>query len=148
MRKYCSNEGNNENEMTTQATSAPPVTGTTKRPAFSQFIDKYNRAVDAGDTSLMEQTIDEEFNSYATSVPKRPAALDPIKFWEVSFTICNFFLRIWNLDNNSILKTNHETFPTLFKIAMDYLPIQASAVPCEQIFSSSAETDTKKRNRI
>jgi hAT family C-terminal dimerisation region len=31
---------------------------------------------------------------------------------------------------------------------MDYLPIQASAVPCEWVFSSSAETDTKKRNRI
>jgi hypothetical protein len=31
---------------------------------------------------------------------------------------------------------------------MDYLPIQASAVPCEQVFSSSAETDTKRRNRI
>jgi hAT family C-terminal dimerisation region len=33
-------------------------------------------------------------------------------------------------------------------MAMDYLPIQASAVPCEQIFSSSAETDTKKQNCI
>lgn len=33
-------------------------------------------------------------------------------------------------------------------MAMDYLPIQASAVPCERIFSSSAETDTKRRNRI
>lgn len=33
-------------------------------------------------------------------------------------------------------------------MAMDYLPIQASAVPCERVFSSSAETDTKKRNRI
>ena len=43
---------------------------------------------------------------------------------------------------------NSSTFPTLFKLAMDYLPIQASAVPCERIFSSSAETDTKKRNRI
>ena len=31
---------------------------------------------------------------------------------------------------------------------MDYLPIQASAVPCERVFSSSSETDTKKRNRI
>jgi hypothetical protein len=31
---------------------------------------------------------------------------------------------------------------------MDYLPIQASAVPCERVFSSSAGTDTKKRNRI
>lgn len=31
---------------------------------------------------------------------------------------------------------------------MDYLPIQASAVPCERVFSSSSDTDTKKRNRI
>jgi hypothetical protein len=31
---------------------------------------------------------------------------------------------------------------------LDYLPIQASSVPSERIFSSSAETDTKKRNRI
>jgi hypothetical protein len=31
---------------------------------------------------------------------------------------------------------------------MDYLPIQALSVPCEHIFSSSSETDTKKRNSI
>lgn len=31
---------------------------------------------------------------------------------------------------------------------MDYLPIQASSVPCERAFSSSAETDTNRRNRI
>jgi hypothetical protein len=31
---------------------------------------------------------------------------------------------------------------------MDYLPIQASSVPCERAFSSSAETDTARRNRI
>ncbi|KAF8833291.1 hypothetical protein BDN67DRAFT_859400, partial [Paxillus ammoniavirescens] len=36
----------------------------------------------------------------------------------------------------------------IFAIALDHLPIQASAVPCERIFSSSAETDTKKCNRI
>jgi hypothetical protein len=31
---------------------------------------------------------------------------------------------------------------------MDYLPIQASSVPCERAFSLSAETDTARRNRI
>jgi hypothetical protein len=31
---------------------------------------------------------------------------------------------------------------------MDYLPIQASSVPCERVFSSSSETSTKKRNGI
>jgi hypothetical protein len=39
-------------------------------------------------------------------------------------------------------------WPTIFRGSLDYLPIQASAVPSERIFSSSAETDTKKRNRI
>jgi hypothetical protein len=31
---------------------------------------------------------------------------------------------------------------------MDYLPIQASAVPCERVFSSAGETNTKRRNRL
>jgi hypothetical protein len=39
-------------------------------------------------------------------------------------------------------------FPTLFAMAMDYLPIQASAVTCEQVFSSSTETNTKRQNCI
>ena len=39
-------------------------------------------------------------------------------------------------------------YSTLFAIAMDYLPVQASSVPCEQVFSSSAETDMHHRNHI
>jgi hypothetical protein len=38
--------------------------------------------------------------------------------------------------------------PTFFKISLDFLPIQASSVPSERVFLSSAETDTKKRNHI
>lgn len=39
-------------------------------------------------------------------------------------------------------------FATLHAMALDYLPIQASAVPCERVFSSASETDTKRRNRL
>ena len=33
-------------------------------------------------------------------------------------------------------------------MAMDYLLIQATSVPCEHVFSSAKETDTAKRNQI
>ena len=39
-------------------------------------------------------------------------------------------------------------YQILYPVAMDYLPVQASSVSCEHIFSSAAETDTKKRNRF
>ena len=39
-------------------------------------------------------------------------------------------------------------FPTLFSIAMDYLPIQATSVPCGRVFSSAKDTDTAKQNQI
>lgn len=43
---------------------------------------------------------------------------------------------------------NQNRWPTLFALAMDILPIQGSAVPCERIFSSGKETTTARRNRI
>jgi RNA polymerase-interacting CarD/CdnL/TRCF family regulator len=33
-------------------------------------------------------------------------------------------------------------------MAMDYLAIQGSATPVERVWSSAADTDTKKRNRL
>ncbi|TFY53021.1 hypothetical protein EVJ58_g9686 [Rhodofomes roseus] len=43
-------------------------------------------------------------------------------------------------------KTVQTTFPVLFRITMDYLPIQSTSVPSERVFSSSAETNTPRRN--
>jgi hAT family C-terminal dimerisation region len=47
-----------------------------------------------------------------------------------------------------MIQINRSKFPTLFAIAMDYLPIQASSVPCKCVFSSAKETDTVKHNQI
>ena len=39
-------------------------------------------------------------------------------------------------------------FPLMFRVALDVLPAQASAVPCERVFSTSKETCSDRRNRI
>jgi hypothetical protein len=51
---------------------------------FLQFMIDYDEEQADQDTSLMEETIDEEYTGYVNSLPKRPVELDPLKFWEVS----------------------------------------------------------------
>jgi hypothetical protein len=70
-------------------------------------------------------TVTEEYESYIRGPLSKPGT-NLLQFWSMS----------------------DSTFPTIYSIAMDYLPIQASSVPSERVFSSSAETDTHKRNHI
>ena len=44
--------------------------------------------------------------------------------------------------------TQKESFPRLFKVAMDLLPIPGSSVKSEEAFSHSGATVTKKRNSL
>ena len=46
------------------------------------------------------------------------------------------------------LQNSQGLYPLLWRVALDILPAQASAVPCEQIFSSSKETDTGRRSNL
>jgi hAT family C-terminal dimerisation region len=39
-------------------------------------------------------------------------------------------------------------YPTLRRIALDYLACQASSVPCERLFSAGGEVATKRRARL
>ena len=103
------------------------------------------------DFGSAEQTIDEEYLSYTTGrlEDKDLSDIDILTFWEVGT------LAVVMLASDELMmrcgnaqQANEFRFPTLFAIALDYLPIQALAVPCERVFSSSAETDTKRRNRI
>jgi hypothetical protein len=39
-------------------------------------------------------------------------------------------------------------YPLLWKVARDVLPVQASSVPCEQVFPSSKQTTTQQCNSL
>ncbi|KAJ6622370.1 hypothetical protein B0H10DRAFT_1788240, partial [Mycena sp. CBHHK59/15] len=76
-------------------------------------------------------------------IPPRKT-MDMIGYWMVCFRNPEMLRR-------SLTSTQHHgktTWPKIFRLFANYAPIQATSVPSEQVFSSSAETDTKRRNRI
>jgi hypothetical protein len=95
---------------------------------------------DLQQAELGAQDLSAEVDSYL-AVPTR-GNIDSIAFWQVSFILDS---KGHHSDN---CQENQEQFPTLFKLAMDILPIQASSVPCERVFSSSKETITARRNSL
>ena len=90
------------------------------------------------------QSVEQEYMTY-TMAALLDKSVNTLKFWKVSNNLIIFIsiLTEWHA-----LQTNRTMFPMIFAIAMDYLPVQASSVLCKRVFSSSSETDTKRRNRI
>jgi hypothetical protein len=65
-----------------------------------------------------------------------------LAFWQVInvlSAIC-FFAKF--------IQEHEHQYPRIFKLAMDIIPIQASSVPCERVFSSGKETMAPRRRRI
>ena len=65
-----------------------------------------------------------------------------LAFWQVInvlSAIC-FFAKF--------IQEHEHQYPRIFKLAMDIIPIQASSVPCERVFSSGKETMALRRRRI
>jgi len=71
-------------------------------------------------------------------------SMPPLSYWQVCNICCNFFRISYTIS----IQENHQRYPTIFALAVDILPIQASSVPCERVFSSGKETMTACRSRI
>ena len=54
------------------------------------------------------------------------------------------------IDNTDyiLFQNNGKLYPTLHRIVLDYLPCQASSVPCERLFSAGGEVATKQRAQL
>ncbi|KIM54018.1 hypothetical protein SCLCIDRAFT_31420 [Scleroderma citrinum Foug A] len=108
-------------DLTLQATALRP-----SQPLPIKLSSRYRLpTLQLRQPSSSVQTVEQELASYVTSVCS-PEGTDSISFWVMS----------------------RSAYPTLYRLAMDYLPIQASSVPCERVFSSASETMMKRRNRI
>ena len=49
---------------------------------------------------------------------------------------------------SNCLQDNRHHFPTLHRIAIDYLACPASSVPCERLFSAGGKIATKRRSQL
>lgn len=93
-----------------------------------------------------EHIVDAELRRYIDEGPTEESNnFDLLKYWEVRLAgnpmIFGGMLTVTQ-------QLHEDTFPTLFCIALDVLPVQASAVPSERVFSASKETDTDRRSNI
>ena len=142
-------------DQATQATQDEPVQ-TEPRPAapapakkiqtltehFS-IMDRDNlqhHSAQPPDSSSTAQSVKDKLSAYLGSQVQQDVS--PVCFWQVCTSIINSLVLMF------YLQVSWSAYPTLIQIAMDYLPIQASSVPCECVFSSSAETMTKHQNCI
>jgi len=89
------------------------------------LTDKDFDASEPDDHSM--QTTEQEYQAYITA-PICVKGTPIIKWWEVSQKMDTQM----SVDTDYAPQYNQSAFPTLFAIAMDYLPIQASAVPCKK----------------
>ena len=100
-------------------------------------------------TLLANQTEDEGWQMekcrYLKDLPPNVTKdTDIVEWWQV----CAMILINYADYKTSMLQNNGGLYPTLRRITLDYLPCQASSVPCKWLFSSGGEVATKRQAQL
>jgi len=90
-----------------------------------------------------DNTVEAEVDRYLSDPVMETS---PLQFWQVWYFSIQYLI-LWVITSNSIQDAKHR-YPKIFPVAMDVIPIQASSVPCERVFSSGKETMAPRRCRI
>lgn len=122
------------------ATNAAPTAQWADK-LFARMTTNSSTPANASDSGL--RSLESEVDAYLLD---SQTGTSVIGYWQVQALIPASCITIVLILLHS--QENQLRYPTLFRAALDYLPIQGSAVPCERVFSSGKETMTMRRNRI
>ena len=143
MQKYCEQI----NTASPTRTAVPMAQSDPIEPSVEQLMDTYGLDDEDGavwsDAAGDTQSIEQEFQAYimepqSNHTDRLHALLEGESLSTISI----------HLIMSVIPQLCKESFPTLYAMAINYLPIQASSVSCKRAFLSSSEMDMKKCNRI
>lgn len=104
----------------TTTTEPPPIT--ISRSSLTGFDQHRRTLVARGEEGWVA-----ELGRYLCDLPQDATPdMDVVEYWQ----------------------DNHRIYPTLGRIALDFLPCQASSVPCKRLFSASKQVATDRHARL
>lgn len=127
--------------------SSSVVSETPSVPASEPAVENMSpESFLAADRKVAEAAFERYCNEGVLTDENQLQDFDIIRWWEVSAGPSNIHqLGTYMLTLSQRRRYDHEL---VFRVALDVLPAQASAVPCERVFSSAKETDTLRRNGL
>jgi hypothetical protein len=103
-------------------TQLEPDSPTVSRPSLTGFDRHHRTLVASGEEGWVA-----ELGHYLGDLPRDVTPdTDIVEYWQ----------------------DNHRIYPTLGRMALDFLPCQASSVPCERLFSASKQVASDQRARL
>jgi len=92
-----------------------------------------------------ENSLEMELDQYLSD-PNQGTGI--LEYWQVDLIFLSPYKVNLFTDMHYNLQEHQHRYPRIFRLAMDIIPIQASSVPCERVFSSGKQTMAPRRSRI